>query len=75
MQKTASEVGVGDEFVSHKFLNSMSANIRPRFNNPVNSVFVTALCTLADELVSLTKPTPVCSQVNCANASSPHSFS
>ena len=43
MQETAFKVGVGDEYVRHKFLNSMPANICP------------ALTALADELVTFTK--------------------
>lgn len=54
MQKTASKVGVGDEFVRHKFLNSLPPTISPVLAaQPTLSL--AQLGTLADELVTFTK--------------------
>jgi len=54
MQRTASKVGVGEEFVRHKFLNSLPPNITPVLAAQ-QSLSLSQLGTLADELVAFAK--------------------
>jgi len=71
MQKTASKVGVGDEFVRHKFLNSLPSNISPVLAAQ-STLSLTQLGSLADQLVSFAKTTPSCSQVSAQRSPPPH---
>jgi len=62
LQKTAAKVGIGEDFVRHKFLNSLPANITPVLAAST-TLSIAQLGNLADELMSFANVKPTCSNV------------
>ena len=58
LQRTAAKVSVGEEFVRHKFISSLPANIAPVLAAS-SAMSLAQLGTLADNLVAFSKCNPV----------------
>ena len=58
LQRTSAKVGVGEEFVRHKFISSLPANITPVLAAS-STMSLAQLGTLADNLVAFSKCNPV----------------
>ena len=62
LQRTADQVGVGDAFIRHKFIQSMPANIMPVLQAQ-DTLSIDELGKLADDLVAMTTSKNRCYQV------------
>ena len=62
LKSTANKVGVGDDFIRHKFLQSLPPSIAPVLAAQ-STLTLTQLGNLADELIALTPINPPCSNI------------
>jgi len=75
MQRTASKVGVGDEFIRHKFLNSLPASITPVLAAQT-TLNLQQLGSLADQLVAFADAKPAhCAQIQPSHTAAQSSYS